>query len=84
MGDRAQIWRDTQILVINYVLVRTSRICLTHSMFGSQKRCISMIYLCNFKNIVLFISGYRYFCVSSCLFYLSFNSDFYVSKIMHL
>ena len=21
---------------------------------------------------------------SSCLFYLSFNSDFYVSKIMHL
>ena len=25
-----------------------------------------------------------YFCESSCLFYLSFNSDFYVSKIMHL
>ena len=25
-----------------------------------------------------------YFCKSSCLFYLSFNSDFYVSKIMHL
>ena len=25
-----------------------------------------------------------YFCVSSCLFYLSFNFDFYVSKIMHL
>ena len=24
------------------------------------------------------------FCESSCLFYLSFNSDFYVSKIMHL
>ena len=23
-------------------------------------------------------------CESSCLFYLSFNSDFYVSKIMHL
>ena len=28
---------------------------------------------------------YSYFvCESSCLFYLSFNSDFYVSKIMHL
>ena len=25
-----------------------------------------------------------YFCESACLFYLSFNSDFYVSKIMHL
>ena len=25
-----------------------------------------------------------YFCKSSCLFYLSFNFDFYVSKIMHL
>ena len=25
-----------------------------------------------------------YFCESSYLFYLSFNSDFYVSKIMHL
>ena len=25
-----------------------------------------------------------YFCESSCLFCLSFNSDFYVSKIMHL
>ena len=26
----------------------------------------------------------HYFCESSCLFYLSLNSDFYVSKIMHL
>ena len=25
-----------------------------------------------------------YFCESSCLFYLTFNFDFYVSKIMHL
>ena len=25
-----------------------------------------------------------YFCESSCLFYLSFNFDFYVSKIKHL
>ena len=25
-----------------------------------------------------------YFCESSCLFYLIFNSDFYVTKIMHL
>ena len=25
-----------------------------------------------------------YFCESSCLFYLSFNFDFYVSKKMHL
>ena len=25
-----------------------------------------------------------YFCESSCLFYLSFNFDFHVSKIMHL
>ena len=25
-----------------------------------------------------------YFCESSCLFYLSFNSDFSVSNIMHL
>ena len=25
-----------------------------------------------------------YFCESSCLFYLSFNFDFYVSKIIHL
>ena len=25
-----------------------------------------------------------FFCESSCLFYLSFNFDFYVSKIMHL
>ena len=25
-----------------------------------------------------------YFCESLCLFYLSFNFDFYVSKIMHL
>ena len=25
-----------------------------------------------------------YFCESSCLFYLSFKSDFYVSKIRHL
>ena len=27
---------------------------------------------------------YCYFYESSCLFYLSFNFDFYVSKIMHL
>ena len=27
---------------------------------------------------------YCYFCESSCLFYLNFNFDFYVSKIMHL
>ena len=27
---------------------------------------------------------YCYFCEPSCLFYLSFNFDFYVSKIMHL
>ena len=26
----------------------------------------------------------RYFCVFSCLFYLSINFDFYVSNIMHL
>ena len=25
-----------------------------------------------------------YFCESSCLFYLSFDSDFYVSTIMHI
>ena len=25
-----------------------------------------------------------YFCESACLFYLRFNFDFYVSKIMHL
>ena len=25
-----------------------------------------------------------YFCEASCLFYLSFNFDFYVSKIMHI
>ena len=25
-----------------------------------------------------------YFCESSCLFYLSLNSDFYVTKLMHL
>ena len=25
-----------------------------------------------------------YFCESSCLFYLSFNFDFYISKIMYL
>ena len=25
-----------------------------------------------------------YFCEPSCLFYLGFNFDFYVSKIMHL
>ena len=25
-----------------------------------------------------------YFCESSCLFYLSFDFEFYVSKIMHL
>ena len=27
---------------------------------------------------------YCYFCESSCLFYLRFSFDFYVSKIMHL
>ena len=33
-----------------------------------------------------FGSGFSvfYFCESSCLFYLSVNFDFYVSKIMHL
>ena len=25
-----------------------------------------------------------YFCKSSCLFYLRFNFDFYVSKVLHL
>ena len=29
-------------------------------------------------------SQYCYFCEPSCLFYLSFNFDLYVSKIMHL
>ena len=31
-------------------------------------------------------SGFQscYFCKSSCLFYLTFNFDFYVFKIMHL
>ena len=35
---------------------------------------------------VSFAPGFQccYFCESSCLFYLSFNFDFYVSKIMHL
>ena len=28
--------------------------------------------------------NFSYFCESLCLFYLSFNTDFYVSKIMHL
>ena len=33
-----------------------------------------------------YLSSYisSYFCESSCLFDLSLNSDFYVSKIMHL
>ena len=32
----------------------------------------------------LLLRIFRYFCESSCLFYLRFNFDFYVSKIMHL
>ena len=48
---------------------------------------------CNYYNIqkgfnwwVSFAPEFQcsYFCESSCLFYLSFNFDFYVSKIMHL
>ena len=31
-----------------------------------------------------FLTCSCYFCESSCLFYLSVNFDFYVSKIMHL
>ena len=31
-----------------------------------------------------FLTYSCYFCVPSCLLYLSFNFDFYVSKIMHL
>ena len=60
MGDRAQIWRDTQILVINYLLVTTSRMYFNTKYFRPQKRCVSMIYLCTFKNILLFISGDRF------------------------
>ena len=30
-----------------------------------------------------FPTYFCYFCESSCLFYLRFNFDFYVSKIMH-
>ena len=44
MGDRAQIWRDTQIWVINYVLVRTSRMCFnTKYVYVSKAMCINNI-----------------------------------------
>ena len=47
---------------------KTMKICLGQRQFELTK-----------KNL-----QYCYFCESSCLFYLSFNFDFYVSKIMYL
>ena len=35
-------------------------------------------------NVQIHACKANYFCESSCLFYLNFNFDFYVSKIMHL
>ena len=39
-----------------------------------------------FNRLVAFAPEFQccYFCESSCLFYLSFNFDFYVSKILQL
>ena len=49
------------------------------------KRCLKLV-LSWFNLWVSFAPEFQccYYCESSCLFYLSFNFDFYVSKIMHL
>ena len=57
-----------------------------------------MLNFCDFIQVYVFTTNHHlnwwvsftlavqccYFCESSCLFYLRFNFDFYVSKIMHL
>ena len=47
--------------------------------------CLSRAYR-DLTGGVLFAPEFQccYFCESSCLFYLSFNFDFYFSEIMHL
>ena len=51
-----------------------------------QTRVLPLTTLVWFNWWVSFAPDFQccYFCESVCLFYLSFNSDFYVSKIMHL
>ena len=62
--------------------------CPNTAQFKIRVRC-SQIKLTNrvgFNWWISFAPEFQcdYFCESSCLFYLSLNSDFYVSKIMHL
>ena len=55
-------------------------------MLNYLNRAIAIMGLSLFDWWVFFAPEFQccYFCESSCLFYLSFNFDFYVSKIMHL
>ena len=54
--------------------------------YDVHRLCLELITPVKFNWWVSFAPEFQcyYFCESSCLFYLSLNSDFYVSKIMHL
>ena len=54
--------------------------------FGSSKTCLLRLGLSWFNWWVSFAPEFQccFFFESSCLFYLSFNFDFCVPKIMHL
>ena len=62
---------------------------LLYSIYDGQVLHDFRIFVSGYQSFYIFklsiaISISIYFCESSCLFYLSFNFDFYVSKIMHL
>ena len=48
--------------------------------------CVRVLCVTRGFTLVSFAPDFQccYFCESSCLFYLRFNVDFYISKIMHL
>ena len=57
----------------------------THWLFKTPFPCCLRLSISWFNWWVSFAPEFQccYFCEPSCLFYLSFNFDFYVSKIMH-
>ena len=70
-----------------YVIITSSLIFLRKISFLALKGTLTgTLTLSWFNWWVSFAPEFQccYFCESSCLFYLSFNFDFCVSKIMHL
>ena len=81
IGYNINVMRQTACLVVNPIKVNSFAYLFNCTTVGCLRLGLSW-----FNWWVSFAPEFQccYFCESSCLFYLSFNFDFYVSKIMNL